>query len=84
MPSRQPAWTMIAATVSLVSVLALVSVLSTASSASAESAVPEPGLAVGQPAPGFTLLDQTGERRSLESLLGRGQLAIIFFRSADW
>jgi cytochrome oxidase Cu insertion factor (SCO1/SenC/PrrC family) len=42
------------------------------------------GLAVGTRAPDFTLVDQNGTSRSLESLLGSGKLAIIFYRSADW
>lgn len=50
----------------------------------ADPAPPEPGLAIGTPAPAFTLVDQTGQRRSLETLLERGKLAIVFYRSADW
>lgn len=50
----------------------------------ADPAPPEPGLAVGTRAPSFTLVDQTGQRRSLETLLERGKLAIVFYRSADW
>lgn len=53
-------------------------------SALAETAAPEPGLAVGQRAPDFALVDQTGERRSLATLLERGKLALVFYRSADW
>lgn len=45
---------------------------------------PPPGLAVGAPAPAFDLVDQDGQRVSLESVLGRGPVAVVFFRSADW
>ena len=44
----------------------------------------EPGPVLGSKAPAFELTDQSGDSRSLESLLGPGQLAIVFFRSADW
>lgn len=54
------------------------------SSLHADSPPSEVGLAVGQKAPDFTLVDQTGERRSLDSLLEKGKLAIVFYRSADW
>jgi len=42
------------------------------------------GLGVGVSAPPFALVDQSGETRTLESLLERGKLAIVFHRSADW
>ena len=42
------------------------------------------GLPVGTTAPAFELTDQSGETRSLASLLGGGKLAVVFFRSADW
>ena len=42
------------------------------------------GLAIGKSAPKFTLPDQNGTPRSLDSFLGGGDLAIVFFRSADW
>ncbi len=42
------------------------------------------GIAVGDPAPKFLLEDATGTPRSLDSLLERGKLAIVFYRSADW
>ena len=44
----------------------------------------DPGPALGSSAPAFRLEDQTGAERSLGSLLGRGKLAVVFFRSADW
>ena len=52
---------------------------------SAEPAAPEKtGLAVGQKAPAFTLNDQDGRDVSLESLLKKGPVALVFYRSADW
>jgi len=51
----------------------------------AEPAPPEhTGLAVGTKAPSFTLKDQTNHDVSLESLLKKGPVALVFFRSADW
>jgi hypothetical protein len=32
----------------------------------------------------FTLLDQSGQSRTLESLMGPQGLVLVFFRSADW
>lgn len=42
------------------------------------------GLAVGQKAPMFTLKNQNGNDVSLESLLKKGPVAVVFYRSADW
>jgi peroxiredoxin len=42
------------------------------------------GLAVGKSAPAFTLIDQTGARISLEGLLAKGPVAVVFHRSVDW
>lgn len=51
----------------------------------AEPAAPEhTGLPVGEKAPLFTLKDQTNHDVSLESLLKKGPVALVFFRSADW
>jgi len=44
----------------------------------------EPGLPIGQRAPAFTLEDQSGSEVSLESLLAKGPVALVFNRSADW
>lgn len=51
----------------------------------APPAAPEKtGLAVGQKAPPFTLKDQNDREVSLESLLKKGPVALVFYRSADW
>ncbi len=42
------------------------------------------GLKVGTPAPRFKLMDQEGKPRELGEFLGKGKVAIVFFRSADW
>ena len=42
------------------------------------------GLKVGATAPKFTLKDQEGKDRSLEDLLKKGKVALVFYRSADW
>jgi hypothetical protein len=42
------------------------------------------GPKVGEALPGFSLRDQGGQARSLESLLGPNGAVIVFFRSADW
>jgi cytochrome oxidase Cu insertion factor (SCO1/SenC/PrrC family) len=39
---------------------------------------------VGDTAPKFSLKDQTGTQRSLDELLADGNVALIFYRSADW
>lgn len=43
-----------------------------------------PGLPVGDKAPAFTLKDQDGKERSLQDLLKKGKVALVFYRSADW
>ena len=42
------------------------------------------GLKVGVKAPKFTLKDQEGKERSLDEFLGKGKVALVFYRSADW
>jgi cytochrome oxidase Cu insertion factor (SCO1/SenC/PrrC family) len=42
------------------------------------------GLKVGVKAPKFTLKDQEGRERSLDEFLGKGKVALVFYRSADW
>ena len=43
-----------------------------------------PGNAIGSKAPNFTLKDQTGKNYSLNALLKKGKVALVFYRSADW
>jgi cytochrome oxidase Cu insertion factor (SCO1/SenC/PrrC family) len=42
------------------------------------------GLKVGERAPKFTLKDQEGKDRSLDEFLKKGNVALVFYRSADW
>ena len=42
------------------------------------------GLKVGAKAPSFSLKDQQGKERSLDEFLGKGKVALVFYRSADW
>ena len=42
------------------------------------------GPAAGTTAAEFSLTDQSGSRRTLESLMGPQGLVLVFFRSADW
>ncbi len=42
------------------------------------------GLKVGEKAPAFALRDQQGEERTLGEFLGKGKVALVFYRSADW
>ena len=42
------------------------------------------GPKVGEKAPRFTLKDQEGKERSLDEFLGKGTVALVFYRSADW
>jgi peroxiredoxin len=52
--------------------------------AAEQTPLEEPGLAIGQAAPEFTLKDQNSKPISLESLLKQGPVALVFVRSADW
>ena len=42
------------------------------------------GPRVGETVPSFSLADQHGEARDLESLMGPNGLMLVFSRSADW
>jgi len=52
--------------------------------AAEETAPEKTGLPVGKKAPSFTLKDQNGQDTSLDSLLRKGPVALVFHRSADW
>jgi cytochrome oxidase Cu insertion factor (SCO1/SenC/PrrC family) len=55
-----------------------------AQDASTPGAETQPGLKVGEKAPRFTLKDGAGKERSLDELLAKGKVALVFYRSADW
>jgi cytochrome oxidase Cu insertion factor (SCO1/SenC/PrrC family) len=42
------------------------------------------GPQVGERVPDFTLADQTGQPRTLQSVMGPNGLMLVFYRSADW
>ncbi len=48
------------------------------------TAADERGLKVGSKAPAFTLKDQHGKEQSLGAMLKKGNVALVFYRSADW
>jgi len=50
----------------------------------AQSPAAAPGPAIGARVPDFTLSDQNGQTRTLQSLMGPKGLMLVFFRSADW
>ena len=52
-----------------------------------QSALPDVqklGPQIGARVPDFTLFDQSGRRRTLQSLMGPKGLMLVFSRSADW
>ena len=75
------------------STMAFVAVLSLASAAVGGQGAPpgrqrvdvtKLGPQVGQPVPDFSLPDQTGKVRNLQSIMGPRGAMIVFYRSADW
>ena len=42
------------------------------------------GPQIGSKVPSFTLTDQTGQSRTLQSLMGPKGAILVFFRSAEW
>jgi hypothetical protein len=42
------------------------------------------GPQVGERVPDFSLVDQAGARRTLQSILGPNGALLVFFRSAEW
>jgi hypothetical protein len=42
------------------------------------------GPQVGDQVPDFSLRDQTGTTRTLQSVMGPNGLMLVFYRSADW
>jgi len=46
--------------------------------------VSKKGPQVGERVPDFSLTDQNGRTRTLQSLMGERGLMLVFLRSADW
>lgn len=61
-------------------------ILGLAASAWAADKAPEEktGLKVGEKAPEFKLKDQNGNEHTLGEFLKKGNVALIFYRSANW
>ena len=55
-----------------------------ASPARAKVDVSKLGPQVGERVPAFSLPDQTGKTRTLESIMGPKGAMLVFIRSADW
>lgn len=64
--------------------LLVAALLPTSLDAVGEETPEKPGLSVGHRAPAFTLKDQNDKEVSLDALLKKGPVALVFFRSADW
>ena len=60
--------------------LALVVTLLLAQSVDVQKIGPQ----VGERVPDFSLVDQSGTPRTLQSVAGKNGLMLVFFRSADW
>ena len=55
-----------------------------ASSTRAKIDVSKLGPQVGERVPNFSLTDQSGKARTLESIMGPKGAMLVFIRSADW
>ena len=79
---------MMTSLIRLTTVAAGVSLLATPAVWSQQKGRPAPeeqtGLKVGATAPRFALKDQEGKDQSLDELLKKGRVALVFYRSADW
>lgn len=66
----------------MVAVGVLVSVVSLVSQSTVD--LEHVGPQIGSRVPSFTMPDQTGRMRTLDSLMGPKGVILVFFRSADW
>ena len=67
--------------------LTLALAFGTVATAAAQAPLPDVdrfGPQVGETVPAFSLADQNGEARDLQSLMGSNGLMLVFSRSADW
>ena len=59
--------------------------LCASTSAFGQAAAPDaPGLKVGEKSAEFKLQDKDGQEHTLSSLLPKGKVVLMFYRSADW
>jgi hypothetical protein len=49
-----------------------------------QDVVGQEGAAINSKAPGFTLQDQNGKPQAVDKLLKDRNVALVFYRSADW
>lgn len=63
---------------------ALIVLLTLTSKAVDENTASPKEIAVGMRAPTFTLKDQNDREFSLETMIGKGPVAVVFIRSIDW
>ena len=45
---------------------------------------PDRGPKIGTTIKNFSLTDQLGKKREWKQFLGKGAVAVVFYRSADW
>jgi peroxiredoxin len=65
-------------------VVLAVSLLAASPGANAQAAPQLPEITIGQRAPSFTLKDQNDRDVSLDALLKKGPVAVVFIRSVEW
>ena len=70
--------------VGLLSLLATLVVVSVHAQTRTQIDVSKLGPQVGARVPDFTLPDQSGRQRSLQSIMGPRGAMLVFVRSADW
>jgi peroxiredoxin len=71
-------------TPNLFSRLALVALLATTPDSIMRAAPPPREIGIGERAPWFTLKDQNDREFSLETMVKRGPVAVVFIRSIEW
>jgi peroxiredoxin len=63
---------------------ALMVLLAASSNAFGDASTPPKEIVVGERAPSFTLKDQNDREFSLEAMIKKGPVAVVFIRSIDW
>ncbi len=66
------------------SLAAVVALLAANPATAGDTPTPPKEVAVGQRAPLFTLTDQNDQEYSLQTMLKKGPVAVVFIRSIDW
>jgi cytochrome oxidase Cu insertion factor (SCO1/SenC/PrrC family) len=81
---RQPMFRNTVRPLSILVTLVLLATIQAHAQQRARVDVTKLGPQVGARVPDFTLTDQTGEARTLQSIMGRRGAMLVFIRSADW